>query len=253
MDTRIKIVSQINQGLSAARNTGLRNATGNFIIFVDSDDTITENFIESLLFASKKFNSEVVMTATTFCSSSNTHTEKLHCGIYNSFTDKVNSLPHGGCWNKIYEKDFLDKYNLDFPQGLLYEDNPFTLKVLYYCSSLVVIDKGSYNYFSNPNSICTDPTKENRRKKDSLIILKQVWDFFSSKLSRREKQILLKFCSDKFISPVFFEEKTYYKELQNIVGNKYFFKRKRFRIIKRSLRKQLRNYILNLFKKLMRC
>ena len=48
-DPRIKIITQKNQGLSAARNTGLKNATGDFITFVDSDDEIKSEMIEELL------------------------------------------------------------------------------------------------------------------------------------------------------------------------------------------------------------
>ena len=52
-DQRIKIIHQKNAGQSSARNRGLKNATGNYISFVDSDDTITKTFIEKLLFKNR--------------------------------------------------------------------------------------------------------------------------------------------------------------------------------------------------------
>ena len=58
-DSRIKIVNQKNQGLSGARNTGLDTASGNYICFIDSDDWIEANFIESLYNAIKDENADI--------------------------------------------------------------------------------------------------------------------------------------------------------------------------------------------------
>ena len=58
-DSRIKIVNQKNQGLSGARNTGMDTAKGNYICFIDSDDWIEANFIESLYNAIKDENADI--------------------------------------------------------------------------------------------------------------------------------------------------------------------------------------------------
>ena len=59
-DNRIKIINQENGGLSVARNTGIRTATGDYIAFIDSDDWIVPNFCEILLITALENNAEMV-------------------------------------------------------------------------------------------------------------------------------------------------------------------------------------------------
>ena len=50
-DNRVKVIHQLNQGLSAARNTGIAQSTGQYIMFVDGDDKLPQNSVENLLLA----------------------------------------------------------------------------------------------------------------------------------------------------------------------------------------------------------
>lgn len=63
-DTRIKVVNQENKGVAAARNTGLDNATGDYILYVDSDDWIENNMVERMVELSA--NADIV-----FCGNDN--------------------------------------------------------------------------------------------------------------------------------------------------------------------------------------
>ena len=58
-DSRIKVVHKFNEGLSSARNVGLDIATGKYVTFVDSDDSVTKDYIEVLYDALKKTNSQI--------------------------------------------------------------------------------------------------------------------------------------------------------------------------------------------------
>ena len=62
LDERIKVVTQDNKGVAAARNTGLREATGNYIAFVDSDDYVLPNYISNLMFLMKWYDADVSAT-----------------------------------------------------------------------------------------------------------------------------------------------------------------------------------------------
>lgn len=59
-DNRVKVISQKNQGLSGARNTGMNNANGDYIMFIDSDDWIEIDTCEKAINASEKYNADVV-------------------------------------------------------------------------------------------------------------------------------------------------------------------------------------------------
>ena len=138
-DERIKIITKENEGLGAARNTGMAYATGEYIGFVDSDDWVELDAYEKLYINAKSHNSDMVM-----------------CPIH-IYDDNTNELSHeqpyfnldcfnenfDNCrfdhiktkdflfkisvtaWNKVYKKSFLDKINVKFPEGLIFEDNPF--------------------------------------------------------------------------------------------------------------------------------
>lgn len=56
----VKVISQVNKGLASARNTGIMNATGDYILFLDADDILLESCIEKISFAAKQNNSDVI-------------------------------------------------------------------------------------------------------------------------------------------------------------------------------------------------
>ena len=59
VDKRIKLVSQVNKGLSAARNTGLRHTSGKYICFIDSDDFVEKDYLLFLINNIEKYNSDI--------------------------------------------------------------------------------------------------------------------------------------------------------------------------------------------------
>ena len=138
-DERIKVINKENEGLGAARNTGMEHAIGEYIGFVDSDDWIELDAYEKLYKNAKYYNSDMVMCPihiydnTTKELKYNQPYFKLDCFNENfdnctfdhtktkDFLFKISVT----AWNKIYRKSFLDKINAKFPEGLIFEDNPF--------------------------------------------------------------------------------------------------------------------------------
>ena len=199
-DKRIKIINQSNQGLSLARNNGLKDIRTPYVCFLDSDDSIDETFLMDLYQAALETDADVVMTGTRYIGNK-IKNDPFRETVLTNFKDKIVILPHGGCWNKMYKTDFIAKYHLSFPEKLYWEDNIFTIKACYYSNKLVVLNRGKYNYYNNPNTITHDVSKSEKREKDSLKMLNLILDFIQEKqCSEEEKNAILRFCLRSFVT-----------------------------------------------------
>lgn len=199
-DNRIKVVIQKNQGLSEARNTGLKNVTSEYVCFLDSDDTYDADFLQDLYLEAKKSDADVVMTNTRYINPKEVYVDGLKQRILTDFSEKVESLPHGGACNKIYKMKFIREYELDFPRGFYFEDNIFTVKTCFYCNKLSVINDASYNYTCNPSSITRALQNEAKLARDGVAIAKMIMDFaLKQNCSVKEREILSDFCIKNFV------------------------------------------------------
>ena len=154
-DSRFKIISQENKGLSGARNTGIQHVQGNYVLFVDSDDWLEENALEELYNHVKGFDSDITTLTT-----SNFN--------YNDVLDILFKISHAP-FNKLYKKSFLDKCS--FPEGLIYEDLYFFYTVFLNAKKTSVIKEILYNYRVRDDSIST---KGDEKSFDIFKVLKHV-------------------------------------------------------------------------------
>ncbi len=166
-DDRIKIYSQENLGLSAARNSGIAQSTGEYIGFVDSDDFVDLDFYEKL------YNAAIENDADISCGNIVRENEKKRKTPvkYSKSTVACNTkekyilagLPmHNYVWNKIYKREALVKSNIKFINGVLYEDMYFSPDVLESLGKLVTVTGTYYHYWINKTSIIACPTDKNR-------------------------------------------------------------------------------------------
>lgn len=170
-DNRIKIISQENKGVSAARNLGLKNAKGEYLLFIDADDWVELNALEELFNYSKKLNSEILFfTFKQFYESSSTYevndsinlklldsTFENKVFTYKDTVDFLFKIPHA-VYNKFYNLSFLRKINAEFI-GNLGEDMLFHYKTFLKASKVSVIHKSYYNYRIRDGSACTSGGK----------------------------------------------------------------------------------------------
>lgn len=162
-DPRIKIFEQENKKQGAARNAGMRIATGEYIGFVDSDDWVDLDFYEKLYNTAKNHNFDIAL-GTNVRVKKNGNKKRLNITEekeYTSIQDKfdVNVQWKNPCpTNKIYRRDLFLKHNIQWPEGVYCEDRIFTLKAVYYANGIVTVPNINYYYYSNPNS-----TVNNRR------------------------------------------------------------------------------------------
>lgn len=157
---QIKYIVQDNKGLGGARNTGIRAARGKYIIFVDSDDYIRhKNAVEILTRIAEFHNAELLWSEKYIASDNKDHFE------LETYKKKVNlqicsgkeiikdyNFPYAA-WQFVISKEYLNKYQLFFREGVYYEDSDFTAKLFYYAGRVVVTDFQYYVYCNNESSI----------------------------------------------------------------------------------------------------
>lgn len=158
-DWDIKIVHHDhNRGLSAARNTGLKTATGDYVYFLDSDDSISSNCIELLLNEASKNNCDFVIGDYSDTLGENASPLLLESGCLRD-KDILHSYAKGlwyvMAWNKLCKRDFLLGNNLYFEEGINHEDVIWTFKLACSAQTMGVVHEQTYLYSIRAASIMT--------------------------------------------------------------------------------------------------
>lgn len=182
--SNVKVVTRPNGGLSAARNTGLEYATGEYVWFVDSDDWIESNCIPELY----AFATENALDVLSFNRIKVTEGGRQYGrreGIPNE--KKVFSGPDflcemtsvsPGAWCYIVKKSLLDEHRLRFYEGILHEDNEFTPRLFFYAQRIAFWDYVAYFYFQRNGSIMRSANYA-KRSADMLKVADSLFEFAS--------------------------------------------------------------------------
>ena len=154
-DSRIKVIHQSNQGVSKARNRGIAEAQGEYIIFIDSDDWIDPNYLNELFQPIEKYNVDLVVCGLqqqynngTFQNYSyKTGIIKIEKQFTNEFTDINKQFLLFGPVIKLYRKSIIQKHNIHFPPEYTYgEDLLFNYSYLEYVKAIYIVDQCLYHY-----------------------------------------------------------------------------------------------------------
>lgn len=167
-DSRIKVIHKPNGGVSSARNSGLEIASGDYICFVDSDDTLPENGLHILMKSIEQRNVEVVFGAFQFQYGDRLlpHASRLPEGKY-QFKDVLKNFIDDGTLSgfllgstcaALYKREIILKNHLRFVEGLKNnEDGLFNFELALFANSFAVINTPVYNYRQD-----NAPSKPNR-------------------------------------------------------------------------------------------
>ncbi len=189
----LKIISQENRGLSGARNTGLRNAIGDYVWFVDSDDWIKEDCLVSIVDTLIKHKADISWLGHTVVLNDKLDRLFVPKKTQNTITGEEFFISHLNnlffIWKFIYKREFLQDNELSFYEGILYEDLEFTPRALLKARTCITIPHAYYYYLVREGSIVTNVKDKNIEDRffvlDRLNELKKttgISDEFSSKI-----------------------------------------------------------------------
>lgn len=155
-DKRIKVFNKRNEGVSMARNAALKHISGDYIMFLDSDDKYFSNTVENMLNTIKKYNADIAICS--FTEDLNyINNSKI---VFNCINNNQNYINHllfnpevkGFVWNKIYKKNLFS--NVNFPNELNVCEDLYLncLIAKKYNPKVVVFNEKLYFYRNNQDS-----------------------------------------------------------------------------------------------------
>ncbi|MED1205204.1 glycosyltransferase family 2 protein [Heyndrickxia acidicola] len=160
-DSRIKVLHQKNGGLSDARNTGIKQVTGAFTCFIDSDDWIKPDMIQVMLYTANKWNADVVQSAFyyaynhyTLFDNRNFRQELPPILLDNHQLMKelvINERVKDFAWGKLYKTELIR--DLPFKKGVLFEDVFWSHQVLHRVGTYAMVQQPYYYYLQRNSSI----------------------------------------------------------------------------------------------------
>lgn len=160
-DHRIITVHKENGGLSDARNTGMGYVTGDFTLFVDSDDWIDSQMIERMVVASFKSEADIVQSGYYYAYDDHLIFDKRHFSKDESSVvlDKqelmkelvINEKIKNFAWGKLYKTPII--MGLHFEKGVVFEDVFWAHQVMHRANKYVILNKPLYYYYQREDSI----------------------------------------------------------------------------------------------------
>ena len=180
--SNIVVVEQDNQGLSVARNSGLKRAKGLYVLFLDSDDLLIEGSLTRLLDLALesladlviaefiKMNDDEILPMSVKANQDVIVENKTGRDVF------LNNFNPGNCyvWRTLYRKEFLSKNRLCFIPNLYFEDIPFTTECYLNAQNCIVTNSVFYIYRQRENSIVS--TINMRKLIDMNKILEYLWN-----------------------------------------------------------------------------
>ena len=186
-DSRIRILSQPNGGLAAARNAGLDAATGDWVMFVDSDDFIPPYAVEGFLKVAAESGASVVVSSDYAVDRLPDARTEFKWRVCKPALDNLvgRRKIQSSAWNKFYRRDTIGSRR--FIEGIYFEDWPFVTELFGDLPSFALVDTQMYVYCKNGVSIVRSAFTE-KKVASYLMGIRHVAEYFAAHAKKRLAQ-----------------------------------------------------------------
>ncbi len=179
-DDRVRVIHKENGGLSSARNAGTRCASGDYLLYVDSDDYIEPELVERVALAAEKTNCDMVMFD--YIREEENFSLPSYSNLPEQTVMTLETQPQIlistlSAWSKLYRRDFYLSREHWFPEGRLYEDLGSIPKLFLDAGSIVYVKGAMYHYLIRSGSIMTS-TKFERNYSDRTSMYEEVLEYY---------------------------------------------------------------------------
>jgi glycosyltransferase involved in cell wall biosynthesis len=174
-----------NRGSAMARETGMMAANGDYIIHVDSDDTVAPHFIERLAKAVIESDADVAV-----CGIATSNQGRMNYTISQELCDEpfkylasvLGGTSHSSLCNKLFKSSILKDNDLHFNENInMYDDKSVVFRALYYCKKIAVVNEVLYYYNRNNRNSITHKTRKRTEVVSAIALAKLVDKFFADK------------------------------------------------------------------------
>jgi len=216
---KINLIQSNHQGVSVARNIGLKNATGDYIVFLDSDDYIENWMLETV---AKKLIRKPNVEAFVGMFSTIKEDKNLQ-GCYTEHLNKryINNKQRAQVleyfyrvrliftvWRFVVKREIIENNNLYFEEGILHEDEDWVTRMLLLVNNFCLIEQPFYNYRIHKNSIMQREEREHLRLRynSRYQIAMKFLDMAENSTEQYEKDFLYR-CAYKNVQQIYRELK----------------------------------------------
>ena len=245
-DERIIVITlEKNNGLSYARNVGLDRASGEYILFVDSDDELEKNSIIYLLkgirinndIAACIGNIHVIYDTNLYLRENDQKHFKINFSGITELTDEIIDNFYVCVWGILYKRSEIERINIRFPDGLNYEDNYWHWCFFTSVLKINFIENYTYKYFRRSQSITSKTFKSCSitQSIDMLYIVEKIIEFWDNKnLLKLHEKYALKLLEQNFFMVMQYSqnyEKSYAAYQCAIILRKYNFDLSNYKLL----------------------
>lgn len=229
-DSRVKVIHKENGGLSDSRNEGLKAATGDYVLFVDSDDYIELNTCETFSKFGQKSNFDIIVGGANvykdeinYYEPSKNLIEKNITGEFFLIHELKNKNMRMASVFNLYRREFLIKNELYFKKDLLHEDEYWTPRVFLRSNNIFVLGYKFYNYIVREGSITTQSDFSKNAKHITQIVTWLSVEY--STLNRKTRDLLNDYLVGIYLfafkkGKLYLEDKSYIKKTFVLMNSK---------------------------------
>lgn len=226
-DNRIKVIHKANGGLSSARNAGYEAATGEYLMYIDSDDKVKENIVSKCMEAMERDGSDIVIYGYEKVDESDNILEICTWGdkVFNHdemveyLYEGITQMSFGYAWNKLYRKAILDESGILADSKIIdREDLVYNMELLPFVQKVTYIDYAGYEYLQRSTSLLHN---SNLARLDGIEYFVNRMKNISTGNQEVDKKVfnmnVLHYLSDCIIKNVMWNDKLSNKEKKNII------------------------------------